>query len=299
MKRRELKYFKRHQKRQNKRDIFLKEINNFDNFADPLKILESIKLASKNVRWKYSVQQTLISPIRTAYKISKKLYNLENIHRGFIEFNINERGKNRHIRSVHFSERIVQKSLCKNILYPLYSKFLIKENCASQKGKGSHYAINLLKTYLQKYYKENHTNEGYVLLIDFKSYFDNIDHNILKQMIRKYIYEPRLLYYIYSFIDDFGIKGLGLGSETSQMHSIFFPNDIDHYIKEKLKPYYDLPYDTTCMHEFVLSGDRQKADGVHTLEIAKRLIDGLEPQFPNLNDHYILQFLLRLLLRLP
>ncbi len=46
-----------------------------------------------------------------------------------------------------------------------------------------------------------------------------------------------------------------------------------NYIKEKLKPYYDLPYDTTCMHEFVLSGDRQKADGVHTLEIAKRLID--------------------------
>lgn len=46
-----------------------------------------------------------------------------------------------------------------------------------------------------------------------------------------------------------------------------------NYLKEKLKKYYDLPFDTTCMHEFVLSGDRQKADGVHTLEIAKRLMD--------------------------
>lgn len=46
-----------------------------------------------------------------------------------------------------------------------------------------------------------------------------------------------------------------------------------NYLKEKLKKYYDLPYDCTCMHEFVLSGDRQKADGVHTLEIAKRLMD--------------------------
>ena len=46
-----------------------------------------------------------------------------------------------------------------------------------------------------------------------------------------------------------------------------------NYLKEKLKSYYDLPYDCTCMHEFVLSGDRQKAKGVHTLEIAKRLMD--------------------------
>lgn len=46
-----------------------------------------------------------------------------------------------------------------------------------------------------------------------------------------------------------------------------------NYMKEKLKEYYELPYDYPCMHEFVLSGDKQKADGVHTLEIAKRLMD--------------------------
>ena len=46
-----------------------------------------------------------------------------------------------------------------------------------------------------------------------------------------------------------------------------------NYMKEKLKEYFELPYDFPCMHEFVLSGDRQKADGVHTLEIAKRLMD--------------------------
>ncbi|MBS4759538.1 MAG: aminomethyl-transferring glycine dehydrogenase subunit GcvPB [Clostridium sp.] len=46
-----------------------------------------------------------------------------------------------------------------------------------------------------------------------------------------------------------------------------------NYIKEKLKADYELPYDYTCMHEFVLSGDKQKTKGVHTLEIAKRLMD--------------------------
>ena len=46
-----------------------------------------------------------------------------------------------------------------------------------------------------------------------------------------------------------------------------------NYLKEILKHYFDLPYDCTCMHEFVLSGNRQKEKGVHTLEIAKRLMD--------------------------
>ncbi len=48
-----------------------------------------------------------------------------------------------------------------------------------------------------------------------------------------------------------------------------------NYIKEKLKKYYDLPYDLPCMHEFVLSGERQKQNfGISTLNIAKRLMDG-------------------------
>lgn len=46
-----------------------------------------------------------------------------------------------------------------------------------------------------------------------------------------------------------------------------------NYLKEKLKGVYELPYDMSCMHEFVLSGDKQKAQGVSTLGIAKRLMD--------------------------
>ena len=47
-----------------------------------------------------------------------------------------------------------------------------------------------------------------------------------------------------------------------------------NYLKEKLKPYFDLPYDEPCMHEFVLSGERQKEEsGVSTLNIAKALMD--------------------------
>lgn len=46
-----------------------------------------------------------------------------------------------------------------------------------------------------------------------------------------------------------------------------------NYIKEKLKGVYELPFDEPCMHEFVLSGEKQHHQGVSTLGIAKRLMD--------------------------
>ena len=52
-----------------------------------------------------------------------------------------------------------------------------------------------------------------------------------------------------------------------------------NYLLAQLRDEYDLsPYDRTCMHEFVLSASRQKANGVKTLDIAKRLLDfGVHP----------------------
>lgn len=46
-----------------------------------------------------------------------------------------------------------------------------------------------------------------------------------------------------------------------------------NYLMAELRDEFDLPYDSRCMHEFVLSGSRQKAKGVRTLDIAKRLLD--------------------------
>jgi len=52
----------------------------------------------------------------------------------------------------------------------------------------------------------------------------------------------------------------------------------ENAIINALKEHYDLPYPGPCMHEFVLSGDRQKKEGIRTLDIAKRLLDyGFHP----------------------
>jgi glycine dehydrogenase subunit 2 len=65
-----------------------------------------------------------------------------------------------------------------------------------------------------------------------------------------------------------------------------------NYLLANLKDRYDVAYDRTCMHEFVLSGRRQKALGVRTLDIAKRLLDfGVHPPttyFPLIVDEALM-----------
>jgi len=69
----------------------------------------------------------------------------------------------------------------------------------------------------------------------------------------------------YAYIRSLGAEGLKAVSENAVINA--------NYLKEKLKDYYHLPYDRTCMHEVVFSGKQQKAKGVTTLDIAKRLLD--------------------------
>ena len=69
----------------------------------------------------------------------------------------------------------------------------------------------------------------------------------------------------YAYIIMLGREGLIQVSEQAVLNA--------NYIKEKLKPYYELPYDMTCMHECVFSASRQLKHGVHAIDIAKYLID--------------------------
>lgn len=69
----------------------------------------------------------------------------------------------------------------------------------------------------------------------------------------------------YAYIRHLGAEGLKRVSEYAVLHA--------NYLMHLLKPYYDLPYERHCKHEFVLSGRRQKQLGVRTFDIAKRLLD--------------------------
>lgn len=268
----------------------------FDNFSSFESMFEAIKLSAKTVRWKTSVLRFLNNVLTRAYRASKHVKNLKDVRKGFIKFQINDRGKTRDISSVHFSERIVQKSLCRKVLYPLFIPHLIYHNGASLKGKGTSFAINELVKHLHKFYHK-FGNDGYVLTIDFTKYFDNIDHEILKKYYRKFIFDERLLKYVDDFVDVFGEKGLGLGSETSQLHAILYPNPFDHYIKDQMgiKYYgrymddsYILCKDKTEMQE-ILKKVTQKADELKIiLNVKKTQIHRLSQGFTFLKTRFIL-----------
>ncbi len=74
----------------------------------------------------------------------------------------------------------------------------------------------------------------------------------------------------YAYLKALGGKGLRRVSENAVINA--------NYLKTLVQEYYELPYKAHCMHEFVISGNRQKKRGVKTLDISKRLLDfGVHP----------------------
>ncbi|MCK8817735.1 aminomethyl-transferring glycine dehydrogenase subunit GcvPB [Natroniella sulfidigena] len=88
----------------------------------------------------------------------------------------------------------------------------------------------------------------------------------------------------YAYILALGAEGIKQVSEDSVLNA--------NYLKEQLKEHYALAYDRICKHEFVLSGKKQKKNGVKTLDIAKRLLDfGVHPPtiyFPLIVDEALM-----------
>lgn len=105
-----------------------------------------------------------------------------------------------------------------------------------------------------------------VVEFDGEKYFRNYDLRHTIGSVKDFYGNFSVLVRAYTYILMMG-KNLKLASENAVLNA--------NYLKEKLKNYYDLPYDEPCMHEFVLTGEKQKHEsGVSTLNIAKALMDG-------------------------
>ena len=200
----------------------------------------SALLCKNNVMWKASVQNYMRN---LEYNVFETLYLLEIDKFKFTntyEFYIYERGKLRHIKSIHIRERVVQKVLCLYCLNPLFHPKFIYDNGASTKNKGLTFAINRMKTMISKHYRQYGT-EGYVLLFDFKNYFGSISHEIALKMINTEVKDDRLMNLIKESMEIYTTEeqvngiGIGLGSELSQFIALLFANPIDHLIKDDMR----------------------------------------------------------------
>lgn len=257
----ERRYEKRYQRRKAarlaKKHNDYGENDNYDNIISYKALYDANRKSLRNVSWKTSVQRYQMNLLRNICNAHIALANEEDITKGFVEFNTVERGKVRHIRSVHFSERVVQRSACDNSLVPMLSRGLIYDNGACLQGKGIDRTLDRLDVHLQRFYRSNgQSNNGYIVLFDFTGYFDCILHAVCMKNFDRAFDDKRIISLLGSFVYPFGFpfatgnwrkskrkpnpngysgKSLGLGSQVSQITAVSYPNSLDHYIKQELR----------------------------------------------------------------
>lgn len=232
-------------------------------------LYDAFARAKQGSDWKPQVQQFEMTYL---LGLSKMQGELESMTYEFLpsqEFVLNERGKTRYISGEQIPDRIVKHALCDECLSPNIRKYLIYDNGASLKGKGIDFTRKRLLVHLRKYYQQHQSNEGYVLLIDFSKYYDNIRHDKLMELFEKYIDDEHALWLLRKTIDrskvdvsymtdeeyavcldtlfnslehsqidrslltgeKFMAKHLNIGDQVAQVAGIAYPIPIDNYIK--------------------------------------------------------------------
>lgn len=230
--RREARYERRQARRAEKKAARCSDCDDFDKVFSYAHLYEAYRKCRRNVAWKASVQKYITQAPLWVYQAYKRLHAGTWRSGGFFEFDISERGKLRHIRSVTIGERVVQRCLCDYALVPMLSRSFIYDNAASLRDKGYHFAVRRLCLHLRQHYRK-HGTKGYVLLFDFRKFFDNVSHALCKDTLRKAFTDRRVVAITEHFIDMFGDRGLGLGSQISQVFALASANRLDHYIKDE------------------------------------------------------------------
>lgn len=216
--------------------------------------------------WKSSVQKIGINLLPQIQKMSAEIGS------GYVPgkptiFTICERGNLRLVRALKQEDMMMQHALCQSVLIPILSRYLIHDNGASLTGKGIAFTRRRFEQHLRWHHRRYGTS-GYVLKIDFRKYFDNINHakllkaitdripdvalaemisNILQSNCPNVSYDERsideLMKIPFSSLEHnktppdkmkpvkYLPKSLGIGSPLSQIAGIFFPTRIDNYCK--------------------------------------------------------------------
>lgn len=155
--------------------------------------------------------------------------------------------KKRLVQAPAFVDKVVQHAIVDNTLYEAITRSFIPANCASQVDKGMHYGLDLLKEFMSDYWRKNRTSEGWVLKCDVRHFFASIDHDLLKEKLRKVVVDDRMYRLMCVYIDA-SADGLPLGYQTSQLLALLFLDGFDHFVKERLRIKYYVRY----MDDFLL-----------------------------------------------
>ena len=136
-------------------------------------------------------------------------------------------------------DKVINHLVARYILYPALLPSLLDVNVASRKGLGTSEGIKLVKKF-HRICKVKYKTY-YILKCDISKFFASINHDILKEKLKRKIKDKDALKIVFDIID-MEEQGLSIGAMTSQVLAIFYLNDMDHFIKETLKIKYFLRY---------------------------------------------------------
>jgi retron-type reverse transcriptase len=201
--------------------------------------------AKRRKRYKKGVGEFEYNLEKELFDIRRNLENLSYRPSKLKKFVLKE-PKKRAIFVVNFKDRVVHHALC-NVIEPIFNKSFIFDSYACRKNRGTHRAMRRIDEFKRKVTK-NKTRKVHVLKIDMKKYFDNINHRILLEIIKKRIKDKRTLWLIATILGNYHKNqqseevGIPIGNLTSQLFANIYLNKLDHFIKEELRVKYYIRY---------------------------------------------------------
>ena len=159
--------------------------------------------------------------------------------------------KTRKISASDFRDRIVHHALY-NVIEPIFDKTFIYDSYANRKDKGNLKAVQRLHYFARKIsrngnvigrFNDNQV-KGYCLKADIKHYFFEVDHKILLRIIKKKISDDSVIWLVEQILHNnlTENKGMPLGNLTSQIFANIYLNELDYFVKHKLKARYYIRY---------------------------------------------------------
>lgn len=204
-------------------------------------LYNSMLKCRRGVGWKDSVAHFVLNAPEEIMRLEEELKEGTYRPRKPQHFAITH-PKRREIASIPFRDRVYQRSLNDNVLYPAMTRSFIFDNWACQKGKGTDGARERLKEFLRRYYRK-HGAVGWVAQFDVKGYYPNMSHRFVEELFRSKLPEGvfrRVLAVLRHQYE--GEKGYNPGSQMIQIAGISALDYVDHYAKERLRVRYYIRY---------------------------------------------------------
>lgn len=164
-------------------------------------------------------------------------------HSRYWAFKIND-PKPRDIHKASVRDRLLHRALYRK-LYPFFDRTFIADSYSCREEKGVHKALKRFTKFSNKV-SLNHTRTVWVLKCDIRKFFASIDHQILTNILCEYLSDKDICQLLSIVIESFSSTqktvGLPLGNLTSQLLVNIYMNELDQFIKHKIKAKYYIRY---------------------------------------------------------